>query len=67
MTRQPASLSATLAAIDAANAVDPDHSEGGPAARLYGERMKAELERIAAAGIFVDMIVQSFGREGHAK
>ena len=46
MTRQPASLSATLAAIDAANAVDPDHSEGGPAARLYGERMTAERERL---------------------
>lgn len=39
-------LSATLAAIDAANGADPDHSEGAPAARLYGERMTAELNRL---------------------
>lgn len=39
-------LSATLAAIDAANGADPDHSEGAPAARLYGERMTAELDRL---------------------
>lgn len=38
-------LAATLAAIDAANDADPDHSEGAPAARLYGERMTAELLR----------------------
>ena len=39
-------LARTLAAIDAANAADPDRSEGAPAALLYGERMTAELERL---------------------
>ena len=39
-------LARTLAAIDAANAADPDRIEGAPAARLYGERMTAELERL---------------------
>lgn len=39
-------LSRTLAAIDDANAADPDRSEGAPAARLYGERMTEELERL---------------------
>lgn len=39
-------LAATLAAIDAANDADPDRSEGASAARLYGERMTAELERL---------------------
>lgn len=39
-------LAATLAAIDAANAADPDRSEGRPAALLYGERMTAELDRL---------------------
>ncbi|MCB2115706.1 MAG: DUF4202 domain-containing protein [Rhodobacteraceae bacterium] len=39
-------LSRTLAAIDAANAADPDQSEGAPAARLYGERMSAEMVRL---------------------
>jgi hypothetical protein len=39
-------LVATLAAIDAANDADPDRSEGTPAARLYGERMTAELLRL---------------------
>ncbi|MCX8508124.1 MAG: DUF4202 domain-containing protein [Rhodobacteraceae bacterium] len=39
-------LAATLAAIDAANDADPDRSEGAPAARLYGERMAAELARL---------------------
>lgn len=39
-------LARTLAAIDAANAADPDRSEGAPAARLYGERMTAELDRL---------------------
>lgn len=39
-------LAATLAAIDAANDADPDRREGTPAARLYGERMTAELERL---------------------
>ncbi|MGC1429237.1 MAG: DUF4202 domain-containing protein [Albidovulum sp.] len=40
------SLTRTLAAIDAANDADPDRREGGPAARLYGERMTAELEQL---------------------
>lgn len=39
-------LARTLAAIDAANDADPDRSEGAPAARLYGERMTAELDRL---------------------
>lgn len=39
-------LTKTLAAIDAANARDPDQSEGRPAAQLYGERMSAELSRL---------------------
>lgn len=39
-------LARTLAAIDAANSGDPDTSEGAPAARLYGERMTAELSRL---------------------
>ncbi len=39
-------LAQVLAAIDAANDADPDRSEGSPAARLYGERMTAELERL---------------------
>ena len=39
-------LATTLAAIDAANGADPDKSEGAPAARLYGERMTVELERL---------------------
>lgn len=39
-------LATVLAAIDAANDADPDRSEGAPAARLYGERMTAELERL---------------------
>jgi len=34
------------AAIDAANAHDPDRSEGTPTAQLYGERMSAELSRL---------------------
>lgn len=42
-------LEAVLAAIDAANAADPDVSEGRPAALLYGERMSAELARIFPA------------------
>ena len=40
-------LDATLAAIDAANAADPDLSTGRPAALLYGERMSSELARLA--------------------
>lgn len=39
-------LTTVLAAIDAANAADPDRSEGRPAAQLYGERMSAELARL---------------------
>ena len=39
-------LDDALAAIDAANAQDPDQSEGTPAAQLYGERMSAELSRL---------------------
>ncbi len=39
-----ANLQNTLSAIDAANAHDPDTSEGTPAAQLYGERMSAELQ-----------------------
>lgn len=39
-------LELTLAAIDAANAHDPDTSQGQPAAQLYGQRMSAELDRL---------------------
>lgn len=39
-------LSRAFAAIDAANAADPDHTEDRPAAQLYGERMSAELARL---------------------
>jgi hypothetical protein len=39
-------LARTLAAIDAANAADPDRHDGTPAALLYGERMSAELDRL---------------------
>jgi len=39
-------LAQALAAIDAANAHDPDVSEGAPAAQLYGRRMSAELDRL---------------------
>jgi len=39
-------LASTLAAIDTANDADPDRREGAPAARLYGERMTAELDRL---------------------
>lgn len=39
-------LETALAAIDAANAHDPDRSEGAPAAQLYGARMSAELARL---------------------
>jgi hypothetical protein len=35
-----------IAAIDAANAADPDRAEGEPAALLYGRRMAAELDRL---------------------
>jgi len=39
-------LDAALAAIDAANARDPDVTGGAPAALLYGQRMSAELDRL---------------------
>ncbi len=39
-------LEQALAAIDAANAQDPNHAEGAPAALLYGQRMSAELARL---------------------
>jgi Domain of unknown function (DUF4202) len=39
-------LDRAIAAIDAANAADPDRSEGEPAALLYGRRMSAELDRL---------------------
>lgn len=39
-------LNDTLAAIDAANAADPDLSEGRPAALLYGQRMTTELSHL---------------------
>ena len=39
-------LARALAAIDEANAADPAREEGQPAARLYGERMSAELARL---------------------
>lgn len=40
------SLQETLAAIDAANAVDPRIDEGKPEALLYGQRMSAECDRL---------------------
>lgn len=39
-------LTATLAAIDAANAADPNRADGIPEALLYGQRMSAELARL---------------------
>ncbi|MBI6628964.1 DUF4202 domain-containing protein [Pontibaca salina] len=39
-------LQIAFAAIDAANADDPDRSEGEPAALLYGKRMSAEQARL---------------------
>lgn len=39
-------LERTFAAIDAANAQDPDLREGQPAALLYGHRMSAEMDRL---------------------
>ncbi|MEY8828427.1 DUF4202 domain-containing protein [Sedimentitalea sp. XS_ASV28] len=73
-------LAAALAAIDAANAHDPDTSEGAPAAQLYGQRMTAELARlfpdapdplqIAARGQHIERWTKSRsdypeGREGY--
>ena len=40
-------LHTALAAIDAANAADPNLEMDLPAALLYGQRMSAELERLA--------------------
>ncbi len=40
------SLTRALADIDRANAADPDHEAGRPAALVYGERMTAELARL---------------------
>lgn len=42
-------LAKALALIDAANAADPTLEEGQPAARLYGQRMTAELSRLFPA------------------
>jgi Domain of unknown function (DUF4202) len=39
-------LAKALTLIDAANAADPTLEDGQPAARLYGERMTAELSRL---------------------
>lgn len=39
-------LDKVFEAIDAANAADPDRSEGIPAALLYGQRMTSELQRL---------------------
>lgn len=39
-------LTAALSEIDAANTLDPDTSEGSPAALLYGQRMTEELTRL---------------------
>lgn len=48
MTETPR-FAAVIAAIDAANAADParDEATGKPASLLYGERMSAELARLA--------------------
>jgi hypothetical protein len=42
-------LAKALTLIDAANAADPTREDGQPAARLYGERMTAELNRLVPA------------------
>ena len=39
-------LAKALAAIDTANAADPDRAAGAPAALLYGQRMSDELGRL---------------------
>jgi hypothetical protein len=39
-------LAQVLALIDAANAADPTHEGGQPAALVYGQRMTAELARL---------------------
>ena len=48
MTDEGDRLAAVLAAIDAANAADPHHeTDGRPVELVYGERMSAELARLA--------------------
>ncbi|MEI4471839.1 DUF4202 domain-containing protein [Frigidibacter sp. MR17.24] len=42
-------LDQVLDRIDAANAADPTQEAGEPAAKLYGERMSAELARLVPA------------------
>lgn len=71
-------LRLALAAIDAANAVDPAREDGRPAALVYGERMSAELThlvpapsevlRIAARGQHVErwLLARSAYPEGKA-
>ncbi|MEV8466790.1 DUF4202 domain-containing protein [Fluviibacterium sp. DFM31] len=39
-------LTDVIAAIDAANAEDPNQTDGRPEALVYGERMSAELDRL---------------------
>jgi hypothetical protein len=46
MQRMTDRLANALALIDTANAADPNLESGQPAARLYGERMTAELSRL---------------------
>lgn len=48
MIAGPERFAAALAAIDAANAEDPDLEEGEPKALRYGRRMSAMLARFAA-------------------
>lgn len=49
MTEANPRLAAVLAAIDAANAADPQReADGRPVALVYGERMSAELDRLAS-------------------
>ena len=42
-------LAKAFALIDAANSADPTLEGGAPSARLYGERMTAELSRLFPA------------------
>lgn len=55
-------LAQALATIDAANAHDPDRSEGAPAAQLYGQRMSAELARLFPGA---DEVLQIAARGQH--
>lgn len=45
-----ARIDAAFAAIDAANAADPNLEDGRPAALIYGERMSAEADRLFPDG-----------------